>query len=247
MTNNRIREQHTTKQGYVATIVNYENSQSCSVKFNDVKETIIHSVRYYWLVRGAVNNPNHKTIHGVGFLGQGKYISSIKGSDTAEYVVWSKMIARCYSSVQQDKQPSYKGCSVHHDWHNFQNFAEWFSNNYVKGYHLDKDILVKGNKVYGPETCCFVPIEINSLFTKNNINRGKYPVGVSENGNKFLAKINIGKIRKNLGRYSTPQSAFIAYKNAKESHIKDVADQWKCKICAAVHSALYNYQVEITD
>ena len=43
------------------------------------------------------------------------------------------------------------------------------------GKHLDKDLLVCNNKVYSPETCVFVPREINQFLTKSNNSRGKYP------------------------------------------------------------------------
>ena len=63
-------------------------------------------------------------------------------------------------------------CSVYEGWHNFQNFAKWYEDNYYEieeeQMHLDKDILVKGNKVYSPDTCVFVPETINGLFVKSN-------------------------------------------------------------------------------
>lgn len=66
------------------------------------------------------------------------------------------MLERCYSQTYQEKFPAYKGCSVVEDWHNFQIFAKWFDENYVEGYHIDKDIKIDGNRVYGPDTCMFV-------------------------------------------------------------------------------------------
>ena len=46
---------------------------------------------------------------------------------------------------------------------------------------IDKDILYKGNKIYCPEKCIFVPFSINSLFTKRQNRRGDYPIGVCKN------------------------------------------------------------------
>ena len=109
-----------------------------------------------------------------------------------------------------------------------------------------KDILIKWNKVYSPDTCCFVPVEINSLFTRTNSKRGKYPIGVCMNksNGRFLATLKSKKFSKS---YNTPEEAFQAYKEVKENYIKEVADEWKDKINPKVYEAMYNYQVEITD
>ena len=100
----------------------------------------------------------------------------------------------------------------------------------MKGWCLDKDILVKGNKIYSPETCCFVPKGINLLFGKNNAKRGNYPIGVCKFKNKFQATINIKGKTISLGHFDTPEEAFEAYKTAKEAYIKEVADEWKDRI-----------------
>ena len=70
-----------------------------------------------------------------------------------------------------------------------------------KPFNLDKDILVKGNKVYSPSTCIFVPFEINGQFTKANTRRGSCPIGVSyaAHTNKFLACIAENNKTKHLG------------------------------------------------
>lgn len=63
------------------------------------------------------------------------------------------------------------------------------------GWALDKDILVKGNKIYSPETCCFVPQEINNLFTKRKSCRGTLPIGVKyiKENKKFSASFSRNK------------------------------------------------------
>ena len=118
---------------------------------------------------------------------------------------------------------------------------------------LDKDILVKGNKIYSPETCMFVPQNINKLFTKSNKIRGKYPIGVyfNKNANKFKAQCRIfynGKTQQeSLGLYNTIEDAFNAYKQFKEANIKQMADEYKGKIPDKLYEAMYDYKVEITD
>ena len=113
---------------------------------------------------------------------------------------------------------------------------------------LDKDILVKGNKIYSPETCCFVPNEINVLFTKKEKDRGEYPIGVSIISNKYVARCGVGNSKnKTIGSFKTPKEAFQAYKQYKEQYIKKVADKYKCQIPNNLYKAMYSYQVEITD
>jgi hypothetical protein len=114
---------------------------------------------------------------------------------------------------------------------------------------LDKDILIKGNKIYSPDTCIFVPHEINMLFIKRNAKRGKYPIGVSydKQKKKFEASCSINNKQKRIGRFSTAEDAFNAYKIYKEGLIKQVATIYKAKIPYELYNALINYEVEITD
>ena len=188
-----------------------------------------------------------KLIYGVGYLGVGEYKTMVKTVRTKDYLVWRTMIMRCYDERYHKTQPTYGECSVVEEWHNFQNFGSWCEHNYIDGFVLDKDILVKGNKIYSPETCCFVPQEINNLFTNRKNKRGKYPIGVNTKGDKFRATMTLNKKQLYIGTFTTIQEAFEAYKLVKEQHIKEVADKWRGKITEEVYKAMYNYKVEITD
>ena len=161
------------------------------------------------------------------------------------------MLWRCYDPKFHLKEPSYIGCTVCDDWLLFSNFKEWFDKNYIEWYQLDKDILVKGNKVYSPQTCCFVPKEINYLFVKCNGSRGQHPLGVSYHSqrNKFQVSMGISNIGKHLGLFNTANEAFKAYKTAKEAYIKEVATKYYTsgKINERVYQSLMKYEVEITD
>lgn len=188
-----------------------------------------------------------KLAYGVGYLGEGTFKTCIGGEFLKSYMKWRGILNRCYNKINQEKQPTYKGCTVTTEWHNYQIFAKWFEENYIEGFELDKDILIKNNKVYSPETCCFVPKEINSMLTNRKSNKGKYPVGVNKRKCRFESRVNTKEERVYLGLFSTPEEAFQAYKIAKEKYIKEVADKWKFKILPEVYEALYNYKVEITD
>lgn len=164
------------------------------------------------------------------------------------YKIWCSMIGRCYYEKYKKNKPTYIDCTVCDEWKYFSNFKKWFDKNYIDGYELDKDIIIKGNKVYSPETCCFVPQEINSVF-KNRINRlSNLPKGVifSDSRLKYKAQIMEGFKRKYLGYFDTPELAFNAYKKAKESYIKEVANKWKDKIAPKVYEAMMKYEVEYT-
>ena len=94
-----------------------------------------------------------------------------------------------------------------------------------------------------------MPEVINLLIINNKASRGEYPVGVTKaRENRFRARLNKGKgVVEHLGYYKTPEDAFLAYKQAKEDYIKEVAIKWKDQIDPKVYEALMNYQVEITD
>ena len=166
------------------------------------------------------------------------------------YAAWKQMLARCYCESYVKKTPTYKDAEVCDEWKRFSAFKEWFDEHYIDGYCLDKDILVKGNKVYSPQTCCFVPNEINALLIKHDSKRGKYPIGVSKHGNKYCARVN--KYKEGsvwIGTYNTPEEAFNAYKDAKEKYIQQQAKLYynNGKITKLVYNALLNYRVNIKD
>lgn len=184
------------------------------------------------------------SVYGVGYVGEGKYSNKTHPEISKK---WRGMLQRCYSEKYHREKPTYISCSVHPDWHNFQNFAEWYEENYRSGFSLDKDILVKGNKIYAEKTCCFVPQEINQMLTKANNLRGDLPIGVTKNGKGFLAQISIKGVTKPLGTYATPEEAFQAYKEAKEYYIKKVAYEYCPRLSLKIFKALINYKVEIDD
>lgn len=242
---NRKGEKYTTNEGYQITIIEYRGAFDCDIYFEN--GLILQNIHCSSVLRGDIKNPYHCSVFGVGYFGVGDYKSKIDKKQTKVYGVWSQMLQRCYSEKQQIKQPTYVGCFIDKRWHNFQVFAKWFEENYKEGFALDKDILFKGNKIYSPETCCFVPQELNNLIIKNDKRRGKYPLGVSKNGSGFAARANINGEGINLGYFKTPEKAFEAYKKAKEKEIKDTAKLCKNILPKKVYQALINYKIEIKD
>jgi hypothetical protein len=76
------------------------------------------------ILSGAVKDPMLPTIEGVGYLGSGEHKAWENNADTPVYLCWVSMIRRCYSKRVQRLQPTYIGCTVTPEWHNFQNFAK---------------------------------------------------------------------------------------------------------------------------
>lgn len=199
------------------------------------------------------------SIYGVGYIGKGKYKSSIKKKRTRCYSIWANMLQRCYDPYYINKRLTYKDVFVCEEWLCFQNFAEWYYKNVYNCNNermcLDKDILVKGNKLYSPETCILVPERINMLFVKCDNIRGQYPIGVHYNkkDNRLQVRCRIYKNNKSeriyLGQFplNRPFQAFTCYKNFKENYIKQVADEYKDLIPAKLYDALYKWEVEIND
>ena len=143
------------------------------------------------------------------------------------YRRWHDMIKRCYSPVFHIKNKTYKNCTVSKEWLYFMTFREWMVRQDWRGKALDKDILIKGNKIYSPETCLFVPQYINNMLADNDKTRGEYAKGVfwSKQSKKFCSTIGLHNIKKNLGYFNTESEAESAYKKAKGEHIRKVAFQ----------------------
>ena len=231
-------------------IVKYNDKTNVQIQF--LKTGYETSARLHNIRKGEVKDPYLESVFGIGVLGT-KYPSTINGVQTKEYGLWVNMLQRCYSNTHQKKYPTYIGCEVSNNFKSYEYFYEWcnkqvgFRNS---GWHLDKDLLIKGNKVYSENTCVFIPTEINTVLIKCTASRGEYLIGVYQGkaSNKFISQISIGlKSQKYLGSFNTEIEAFNAYKTAKEAFVKEQANKWKSQIDERAYNALMNYQVEITD
>ncbi|MDO4440557.1 MAG: hypothetical protein Q4B81_00050 [Moraxella sp.] len=239
-----------TNGGSCAKVINYVHSKNVLIEFQDeYKHRMV--TRTTHIRSGAVKNPYQPSVAGVGFVGVGKHIASVGTKSTPEYMLWKRMISRCYDKNFHKRQPTYKDCKVCKEWHNFQNFAEWLSGQkfYQEGCELDKDLVKKGNKIYCPEYCRFVPKQINVILNSCTSSRGLYPVGVTFNKNekKFTAVLRANGHKKHLGYFKNSDDAFIAYKTAKEAHLKSEAEKIKGRIDNDVYLALMNWRIDTDD
>lgn len=135
------------------------------------------------------------------------------------YQAWDNMLKRCYSAELQERQPTYKGCSVTEDWLTFSNFRAWMETQDWEGKHLDKDLLFEGNKVYSPETCVFVTRSVNNFTTDRGAARGEWLIGVSwdKTSGKFRSQCcnPFTKKQEHLGLFDSEQEAHNAWKKRK--------------------------------
>lgn len=144
------------------------------------------------------------------------------------YACWSRMIRRCYSKSSLKEYPSYTGCSVSKEWLRFSAFKSWMERQQWHGNHLDKDILIKGNKVYSEDRCVFVSHKLNTFMLSKDASRGEHPIGVHfhKTERTFMANCNnpfTGK-REYLGSYTCPQEAHEAWRKRKHEHACRYAD-----------------------
>jgi hypothetical protein len=246
----RIGQIRKNNFGSLMEIVQYKDNKNILVRFLEGGSTI--PTQYINFIKGEVSNPLDKTVYNVGFIGEGKYNTRHDSKDTLQYTTWYSMMQRCCDEKYKKKYPTYKECSVVDEWHNFQNFAKWYDENFyeVDGEKmcLDKDILFKGNKVYSPETCIFTPHKINTLFIKSDSKRGSLPLGVVYNKkiNRYIAGEGNSK-NKYIGSFKNPTDAFESYKSRKLSTIRNVADKYKSNIPPRLYETMINYTINITD
>lgn len=254
----RVGEENVNNFGSKMIIVEYRMNRDIDVYFPEYNWTFKHT-RYNDFKKGNVKCPYERRVFGIGYLGEGKYKTKENGRPTKCYSTWRHMLQRCYNPKYKEKHITYENCEVDEIWHNLQSFGDWYDDNYYEIDNqkmcLDKDILHKGNKIYSPDNCIFVPERINTLFTKRDKSRGEYPIGVSYNKqyDKFQAYCRLHDFKENktklkhLGYYDNPEQAFEAYKEFKENYVKEVADYYKDLIPIKLHKAMYEYEVNIED
>lgn len=196
-------------------------------------------------------DPYKITVQGIGWIGEG---DATRTTEPHIYNRWKAMLSRVKGRPNHVSNERYTNVTVCERWKNFQFFCEDFKSmehSGREGFELDKDLTVPNSKIYSPETCAFVPKEVNSLLLTTNKIRGKHPVGVHEKNSKnktfFCAGIRKWGVKKSisLGSYDTPELAFSAYKKAKEDYIKEVAERHfqKGNISEKIYNNLINWEI----
>lgn len=254
--NNRLGAENINRFGCLMKIVEYNSAQNIVVEFQDKYKGKVHT-DYKRFQDGAVKNPYLPNVFGVGMIGT-KYKSKENGKNIKEYETWHGVLERSYSNNLKQIRPTYKNITCCDEWLLYENFYEWIHSqeNFDKWLNgkrwaIDKDILIKGNKIYSPETCCLVPMKVNALFIKSDSARGELPIGVRKHYKKFRASCRNPFTNKEeiLGDFLTVSDAFNMYKQYKENIIQQIAKEEFANgnITEACYIAMTNYKVEITD
>lgn len=236
----------TNNCGYL-TIVRYINANEIVVRFDDgsISTSSAGHIR-----EGKVWNPNYPNICGVGCFGEGIYSHK---THPKLYSAYRNMLVRCYNDDFKNRNPTYIDCVVDKRWHNFQNFCADLSKMVgceFEDWQLDKDILFRGNKIYSRDTCCLVPMDINTLLVKSDARRGNLCIGVHYNekySKTYLAQCSTsGKIIY-LGCFPSEVEAFFVYKKFKENEISRRIEVYKDRLDTRVYDILSKYEVNPDD
>lgn len=229
----RIGESNFNNNGQKMTIIEYFNSKNISIIFED--GTVLKNRSYSKFRSGEIASSR-------------QYIEKNKKIRAR----WRYIKERCSNceSYKKNTLSTYKNVTLCDEWFIFENFKDWYEKNeyMVEGEdcHIDKDILIKGNKVYSPNTCIFVPKRINSIFAFKKTH-SKLPSGVEKyivNGIvKYKSRIYKDDKEKYLGIFETKEEAFEVYKTEKEKYIKEVADSYKGLIPEKLYNAMYEYKI----
>jgi hypothetical protein len=142
-------------------------------------------------------------------------------ADEWSYNVWDRILDCCYNDNSTRSRATYFDCTVTECWHRYSDFKVWFDKNCIIGYQLDKDILLPGNRIYGPDTCCFVPKYINDAVRwRREMPRSGYS-GTTVFGGGFQAEIT-HKGSKQIGEWRTiAMDAHCDWQRLKAETIED--------------------------
>jgi hypothetical protein len=221
-------------------IIEYNNYNDLVIEFQDEYKYKTNTTYQNFKI-GKIKNPYDKNTFGRGYIGEGKYLTRIGKNTTSNYRAWYSMMERCYAGEDRKYFPSYIGCSMHEEWWNFQTFCKWREDEWytcgTERMHIDKDILINGNKVYSPETCLLVPQRINMIFM-TKVRKDNLPNGIRQNVSGTYVSYYNGM---RYGTHKTIEEAVAEHDEKKRIHIKEVAEEYKNKVPQKVYEALLKW------
>lgn len=225
----RVGEKYITKKGYEIEITEYFSCKDCTIKFL-IDNTEVRNVPFSQIKSGYVKYKNERTMASKGFLGLGDYNAT--NNSNLYYRTWASIFQRTYKN-KKDKQ--FILCE---EWHEYQNFANWYKANHKRGYVLNTGFLNSTNvTIFSPETCCFLPYKLHAIFRETKDNG--YPLGVYFKGHgNYLCQLN--------GRYlgvteTVEQGEKLVMENKKKYLIK-LAKKYRRTVGEDLYNKLINYE-----
>lgn len=211
-------------------VIDFVHSKMILVRFlNTGYEYWTSSTR---IVRGEVKDPTTARVFGVGINDVGYVVDKLINGERIicpYYKTWKNMLGRCY---YDKNRPTYEGASVCEEWFRLSNFKSWMEKQDWQGKELDKDLLVKGNKLYSPQTCVFISSDINLFIITSLKADGDLPQGVKQHRKAFTAVVGIDGKNTYLGSFKTAEEAHSAWREAKMLQAIVLAERQNCPLVA---------------
>lgn len=235
---------HSTKHNGDVKILKYTNKYEVEILFVDTGTTLTSSSSH--IRSGYLKDPSvlGKLLE-VGINDADYPVTKRSDIDDWKcpyYHKWHNMLTRCYCKAYQKKNPTYQDCTVCEEWLTFSNFRRWMEQQDWKGNHLDKDLLVTGNKIYSPQTCTFLhptvnyfirdgidPLVGSSLCTRDNVRYAhckdpftKKSVNLGEVDNEEAGHV-LWKQRKSLFAQKLVEAGYVT----KDKEIRSLLARYK--------------------
>lgn len=230
---NKVYQSNTSGSYKILEILDERICGKIIVKIMFLETGTIRDVRLQDALIGKVRDPYRISVCGFGITGE-------NNTTTREYATWNSMINRCYNP-NYDSYINYgnKGVTVCERWRYFDNFKIditylpgydlWLNN--PGDYALDKDVLQMGipeyQKIYSPETCCFISIFENAKYAglyqnmhKDSITSKHMGVFKKANGG-FEVNITMSGNSYNPGVFYTEEAAANLYNNITKFYYGD--------------------------
>lgn len=177
------------------------------------------------LVSGSIRDRESAFVYGFGI---NDLPNLVQGTEDYQcYRNWSWILNRCFSESYKKREPNYINFKVSEHWARLSTFQKWWKLNYVEGWNLDKDVLGKGEeKIYSPETCCFIPTYINSAFTRL-VSKSKYALGVGKSRNPRLSPYEAILLEGGTRCFQTIEEAHKCWQLSKIKHCHGLIQRYK--------------------
>ena len=228
--NLKVGQKFTTNSSKICVVEDFKDNKNITIRFLDTGNTKV--VQLGSLNRGEVKD----LIYNVGYI-SGRYPTKNGLKIEKAYDVWRRMLCRCTEDWAKTHS-TYQGAAVCQEWHNYDNFCDWFYKQYYqRGYELDKDLVGFNRRFYSPETCCLIPSHINKVIS------GTRFLGYSKAPSKGRNKYELTYRGKHIGMFETLTDSQNAYISVKTEYVRSLSNTPNLPIKAK--GALLNYTLEI--